>query len=135
MLARHWYRLCGHIRRSGGHRTAAPSLTCVCWPPTSQRRRSCHCDPGDLYENESVRRHLRRLVEEHGDAGERLQLASLSETDRKWLVRRHAELQYVADVFGKMEEAQRDLEEVLSLLHGECPAGVHLLYKTCFYFN
>lgn len=68
-------------------------------------------------------------MEEHADAGERLQLAFLREADRKLLARRHAELQPVADVFGRMEGAQRDLEEVLSLLHGEVPAGAHLLFK------
>ncbi|XP_075871409.1 peptide chain release factor 1, mitochondrial isoform X2 [Nelusetta ayraudi] len=122
MLARHWSRLCGRVCRSGRQRTAAPALTRVSWPPVSQRRRRYHRDPGDLYENESVRRHLRQLVEEHGDAGERLLLAFLSEADRKLLARRYAELQPVADVFGRMEGAQRDLEEVLSLLHGSAGA-------------
>lgn len=103
-----------------------PAVTRVSWPQLTLRRRRYHGDPGDMYEKESVRRHLRRLVEEHGDAGEMLRRASLSEGDRKALTRRHVELQPVADAFGRLERAQKDLEEVLSLLHGEGPAGAHL---------
>lgn len=125
MLSCHWSRLCGRVFRSKGWKNADPALTRVSWHKVTARRRY-HGDPGDLYENESVQRHLRRLVEEHGNAGEVLQRASLSEADRKVLARRHVELQAVADVFGRMERAQKDLEEVLSLLHGESPPGAHL---------
>lgn len=122
MLTRHWTRLCGRVFWSSGGRNASPAVTRVSRSQLALLRlRSYHGDPGDLYENESVRRHLRRLVGEHGNAGEMLRRPSLSEADRKMLARRHAELQPVADVFGRMERAQRDLEEVLSLLHGESP--------------
>lgn len=126
MLTRHWSWLCGRVFRSSGGRHAAPAVTRVIRPQLTPQRRRYHGDPGDLYENESVRRHLRRLVEEHGNAGEMLRRASLSEADRKVLVRRHVELQPVVDVFGRLERAQKDLEEVLSLLHGESPAGAPL---------
>lgn len=126
MLTRHWSRLCGRVFRSSGGRNAAPAVTRVSWPQLTPRRRRSHCNPGDLYENASVRRYLRRLVEEHGNAGEMLRRVSLSEADRKVLARRHVELQPVADVFGRMERAHKDLEEVLSLLHGESPDGTHL---------
>lgn len=122
MLTCHWSRLCGRVFRSEGWKNAAPAVRRVSWHQLTARRRY----HGDLYENESVRRHLRRLVEEHGNAGEMLQRASLSDTDRKVLARRHVELQPVADAFGRMESAQKDLEEVLSLLHGESPPGGRL---------
>lgn len=127
MLTCHWFRLCGRVFRSSGGRNAAPAVTCVSWPPLMPQRRRYHGDSGDLYENESVRTHLRRLVEEHGNAGEMLRCTSLSEADRRVLTKRHVELQPVADVFRRMERAQKDLEEVLSLFHGESPAGANLL--------
>lgn len=120
MLTCQWSRLCGRVFRSKGWKNAAPALTRVSWSQLTARRRY-HGDLGDLYENESVQRHLRRLVEEHGNACEMLQHASLSEADRKVLTKRHVELQPVADVFVRMERGQKDLEEVLSVLHGERP--------------
>lgn len=126
MLTRHWSRLCGCVFQSSVGRNTAPAVTRASCPLLTLRRRRYHGDPGDLYENESVRRHLRRLVEEHRNAGEMLRRASLSEAERKVLARRHVELQPVAEVFGRIEKTQKDLEEVLSLLNGESPAGAHL---------
>lgn len=78
-----------------------------------------HSDVGDLYENESVQKHLQQLMDEYRELSGRLQHACLSESDRKVLVKKHTELLPVANVFKSVGEALRDLEDVLSLLHGE----------------
>lgn len=78
-----------------------------------------HSDLGHLYGTESVQRHVRRLVEEFGDISQMLQLSHLSESDRKVLLKKHAELLPVADAFESTEQALKDLEEVTSLLHGK----------------
>lgn len=78
-----------------------------------------HGDLGDLYANESVQKYLQQLVEEHRDISRRLQHECLSESDRRGLAKKHSELLPLANVFGSIEKATEDLEEVLSLLHSE----------------
>ncbi|XP_047433019.1 peptide chain release factor 1, mitochondrial [Mugil cephalus] len=99
-----WRTLCGHtsqVRHWGG---GVPV-------------RLCHSGLGELYANESVQKYLQRLMEEHRELSGRLQRPYLSESDRKALAKRHAELLPLANVFGSIEKATQDLEEVLSLLH------------------
>ncbi|XP_054915237.1 peptide chain release factor 1, mitochondrial [Poeciliopsis prolifica] len=80
-------------------------------------KRFSHCDIGDLYNNNSVQRYLQKLVEEHRDISRKLQHDHLSDVDRKALLKKHTELLPVAGLVGSIEQAQKDLEEVLSLLH------------------
>ncbi|PWA32122.1 hypothetical protein CCH79_00013334 [Gambusia affinis] len=80
-------------------------------------RRLSHCDIGDLYNNSSVQRYLQKLMEEHRDISRKLQHDHLSDSGRKSLLKKHSELLPVAGLFGSIEQAQKDLEEVLSLLH------------------
>lgn len=82
-------------------------------------KRLAHSDWGDLYQNARVQAYLHELVEQHRGLSRKLEQARLSELDRKALVKKHAELQPVSHVFQKVQEALKDLEEVLSLLHGE----------------
>ncbi|KAM9766327.1 peptide chain release factor 1, mitochondrial isoform 1-T1 [Menidia menidia] len=79
--------------------------------------RLAHGDLGDLYESESVQRYLQKLIEEFRDISAKLQHAHLSEADRKLMIKKHSELTPLADVFRGIEQAGKDLEEVLSLLH------------------
>lgn len=87
-----------------------------CGRVTSKR---FHSDVGDLYRNESVQVYLQQLVEEYRNLSKQLQHAFLSESDRKVLIEKRAELLPVAAVFGSIEQAQKDLEEVSSLLKSE----------------
>lgn len=84
--------------------------------------RLCHSGLGDLYEDERVQRHLQQLTEEHRDLIVKLQQAYLSESDRKVLTRRHTELLPLANICGGIEQALKDHEEVVSLLHGSAGA-------------
>ncbi|KAE8278355.1 Peptide chain release factor 1, mitochondrial [Larimichthys crocea] len=132
MLAPRWLRLYSacvrvvHSRRAGGGggggggwRTLTGRYAEVrLWGAAAAPERLCHSDLGDLYKKESVQRYLQQLVEEHEHLSDKLQRAHLSETDRKVLTRRHAELLPVAKVFESVERALRDLEEVQTLLHG-----------------
>ncbi|XP_029300323.1 peptide chain release factor 1, mitochondrial isoform X1 [Cottoperca gobio] len=76
-----------------------------------------HSDLEDLYKTESVQRYLQQLMEEYRDVRKKLQYAHLSETDRKVLIKKRAELLPLAIVFDTIEQTLKDLEEVLSLLH------------------
>ncbi|XP_070786805.1 peptide chain release factor 1, mitochondrial isoform X2 [Enoplosus armatus] len=134
MLLGRWFRLCSLRsrvgctsrggRRGGGWRTLTGRTSLKCaniaevkhWG-TAAPRRFCHGDVGDLYNTESVQRYLRQLVEEYRELSKKLQHAYLSETDRKVLIEKHTELLPLANVFESIEEALKDLEEVLSLLH------------------
>lgn len=116
------YSSCG--RRGGGWRTLTGHTGLTHANVTEQQhrvtvKRLCHSDLGDLYKNESVQRCLQQLMEEHRDLSGKLERVFLSESDRKVLLRRHAELQPLAHVYGSVEQALRDREEVLSLLHSE----------------
>ncbi|KAM7365632.1 hypothetical protein PAMP_016549 [Pampus punctatissimus] len=86
---------------------------------TVASKRMCHSDLGDLYKNESVQSHLQQLMEEYRDISKKLQLAYLSESDRKVLINKHTELLPLAKVFQSIEQALKDHEEVLSFLHGD----------------
>lgn len=107
----------GRWRTLTGHRHA--SLTEEPHWGTPAPTRFYHSDLGDLYKNESVQRYLQQLMEEYKELSEKLQHAHLNETDRKVLMKRHTELLPVANVFERIEQALRDQEEVLSLLHSE----------------
>lgn len=134
MLVSRCFGLCALCSRvvhsSGGRRAARRTLaghagaeyvhvTQVRHGGTVAPTRLYHSDLGHLYGTESVQRHVRRLVEEFGDISQMLQLSHLSESDRKVLLKKHAELLPVADAFESTEQALKDLEEVTSLLHGK----------------
>lgn len=119
------YSSCGR-RGGGGWRTLTghtglthANVTELHHRVTVASKRLCHSDLGDLYRNESVQRYLQQLMEEHRDLSRKLERVFLSESDRKVLLRRHAELQPLANVYASVEQALKDLEEVLSLLHSE----------------
>ncbi|XP_051283382.1 peptide chain release factor 1, mitochondrial [Dicentrarchus labrax] len=84
---------------------------------TAAPKRLCHSDVEDLYKSESVQRYLQQLMDEHRDISKKLEHPYLSESDRKLLMKRHTELLPLANVFESTEQALKDLEEVLSLLH------------------
>lgn len=129
MLIRHWSRLCSscsRVVRSGGWR-ALTGVKHASWlemkqPGTGAPTRPYH---SDLCRNESVQRYLQQLVEECREVSKKLQHAFLNEADRKLLMRRHTELLPVAEVFQSVEGAQKELEEVLSLLHSESLTGLN----------
>ncbi|XP_029928877.1 peptide chain release factor 1, mitochondrial [Myripristis murdjan] len=133
MLVHRWTRLCGFSSRvvsnrrgrggGGGWRWRALTgqNSEPCWTGalrwTTASKRYCHSDLGDLYKNECVQRYLHRFMEEYGEVSKKLQLAFLSESERKDLSKKHAEMLPVADVFQSIQHALAELEEVLSLLH------------------
>ncbi|XP_026158045.1 peptide chain release factor 1, mitochondrial [Mastacembelus armatus] len=134
MLVGRWCRLCSLCSRvvygtGGGWRapTGHDSLKCANtadvhhWG-TLTPKRLYQSAFGDLYDNESVQTYVRQQMREHRDLSEKLEHAHLSETDRKVLVKKHAELLPLASVFGSIEQALKDLEEVHSLLHGSAGA-------------
>lgn len=129
MLVNRWSRLCAVCRRAvdssrGGWRTLQTGLKHASMAQvqhwgTAAPKRLCHSGLGDLYEKGSVQRHLQQLMEEYRDLGKKLEHAYLSESDRKALMKRHTGLLPLATVFKSIEQALKDLEEVLSLLHSE----------------
>lgn len=133
---RHWSRLCSsccRVVRSGRRRVPA-GVTHASWlgvnePGTGAPTRLYH---SHLYGNQSVQRYLRQLVDECREVGEKLQHAFLDEADRKLLVRRRTELLPVAEVFQSVEGAQKELQEVLSLLHSEPLTGSNHSHVTHF---
>lgn len=127
---RRWFRLCSFCsrvvyssRKETGWRTltghTSLNITEVQLWGTVASKRLCHSDLGGLYKNESVLRYLQQLMEEYRDLSKTLQHAFLSESDRKVLVKRHTELLPQANLFLSIEQALKELEDVLSLLHGE----------------
>ncbi|KAA8579712.1 peptide chain release factor 1, mitochondrial isoform X2 [Etheostoma spectabile] len=126
MLVSRWSRLCSLCsrvvyssrgRRAGWRTLTGHSRTQAQHWGTVAPRRLYHSDLGDLYKNESVQRYLQQLMEEFRDLSKKLQHAYLSESDRKVLSKKHTELLPLANVFESIEEALKDLEEVLSYLH------------------
>ncbi|XP_041638210.1 peptide chain release factor 1, mitochondrial [Cheilinus undulatus] len=115
------FRNRGFKRRGGDWRTLAnvnyTSITDVQHRAAVAPKRLCHSKLGDLYKTESVQRHLQQLMVEYRDISKKLQYAYISETDRKVLMKKQTELLPVAKVFESIEQALKDLEEVLSLLH------------------
>ncbi|XP_030013609.1 peptide chain release factor 1, mitochondrial [Sphaeramia orbicularis] len=128
MRVQRWLRLCafcGKVRTEGGgwrtllghssvkyaHLTQAQQWT------TTSPKRLCHSDLGDLYKNESVRRYLKQHMEEYTDLSEKLQHACLSDSERKVMISKHAKLLPLANIYQSIEQALKDLEEVLSLIH------------------
>ncbi|XP_070711715.1 peptide chain release factor 1, mitochondrial [Pempheris klunzingeri] len=111
-------------RRRGGWRTLTghsclkhANITEVQRWGAAAPKRLCHSDLGDLYQNESVRRYLQGLVEDYRDLSKKMQHEHLSESDRKVLLKKHSQLLPVANVFESVEQAMKELEEVLSFLH------------------
>lgn len=136
MLVSRWFRLCSLCSRvvyssnvggrRGGWRTLTghtslryANITQVHHWGTVVSKRLCYSDVGELYRNESVQRYLQQLMEEYRDISNRLQHAYLNESDRKALIKKHTELLPLANIFGSIEQARKDHEEVHSLLHGE----------------
>lgn len=128
MLVNRWSRLCSLCsrvvyssrgRRAGWRTLTGHSRTQVQRWGTVAPRRLYHSDLGDLYKKESVQRYIQQLMEEFRDLSKKLQHAYLSESDRKVLSKKHTELLPLANVFEEIEQALKDLEEVLSLLHSE----------------
>ncbi|XP_039892414.1 peptide chain release factor 1, mitochondrial-like isoform X1 [Simochromis diagramma] len=107
-----WRTLVGHASVKHAKRTDVPHWGRVMF------KRFFHSDLGELYKNESVQVYLEQLMEEHRDLSKKLQHAYLSESDRKGLTKKHTELLPLASVFRSIEQAQKDLEEVSSLLKG-----------------
>ncbi|KAK5891437.1 hypothetical protein CgunFtcFv8_018689 [Champsocephalus gunnari] len=56
-------------------------------------------------------------MEEYRDSSKKIQHAQLSESERKILIKRQKELLPLANVFENIQQALKDLEEILSLLH------------------
>lgn len=102
----------GHASVKHANRTDVPHWGRVMF------KRFFYSDLGELYKNESVQVYLEQLMEEHRDLSKKLQHAYLSESDRKGLTKKHTELLPLASVFRSIEQAQKDLEEVSSLLKG-----------------
>ncbi|XP_040887971.1 peptide chain release factor 1, mitochondrial isoform X2 [Toxotes jaculatrix] len=107
--------------RGGGWRTLTghkyANITEVPLWSTAATKRLCHSGLGDLYKNESVQRYLQQLMEEYRDLSKNLQHAHLSDSDRKVFIKRHTELLPLVNIFGNVEQALKDHEEVYSLLH------------------
>lgn len=82
-------------------------------------KRYCQRDVEDLYNNNSVQRYLQQLMEEYELVSKKLQEESISESERKTLVKKHAELLPLSNVCENIKQARKDLEEVLSLLQSE----------------
>lgn len=82
-------------------------------------KRHCQRDLEDLHNNNSVQRYLQQLMEEYKLVSEKLQHVFLSESERKSLVRKHAELLPLSNVCETIEQARKDLEEVISLLQSK----------------
>lgn len=123
MLVHRWlqlYALCRKIpkiagggwRTLSGHRHQRPVQ--FCFAPM----RPCHGGSEDLHNNVSVLKYVQHLMEEYSDLDQKLQHACLSESDRKIILSKHAELQPLASVFQSIEQALKDHEEVLSLIQG-----------------
>lgn len=128
MLVNRWFRMCSlcsrvvhsSTGRRGGWRTPSyASISKVQRWGAAAPKRLCHSNLGNLYKTESVQRYLQQLMQEYRDLSKKLQHAYLSESDRKVLIKKHTELLPLANVFESIEQALKDLEEVLSLLHSE----------------
>ncbi|XP_061534481.1 peptide chain release factor 1, mitochondrial isoform X2 [Phycodurus eques] len=106
----------GRRRTISGHTNAKHTNISV-----TQPSRLFHKEMGELYEIHSVQMYLRQLMENHKALGQKLHRANLSEADRKVMVKKHTELQPLANVFHNVEQALKDLDEVQSILNS--PAG------------
>ncbi|KAM9328629.1 peptide chain release factor 1, mitochondrial [Pholidichthys leucotaenia] len=132
MLVSRCFRLCSLFRHAfhhtgvgrggrraltahGSHRHANGAGMLQLRGPALAPRRLSHGGLKDLYDNKTVQRYVRQLMADFEDVSSKLQLAHLSESDRKAFMRKRAELRPLADVMGAVEEAERELEEVLSL--------------------
>uniref|UniRef100_A0A8C6U7F1 Uncharacterized protein n=1 Tax=Neogobius melanostomus TaxID=47308 RepID=A0A8C6U7F1_9GOBI len=93
---------------------SSPSGAWWCTP-----RRSCHRAVGDLHSDASVQRYVQQLMEDFTKLDQRLQRASLSEADRRAILKKHTELLPLVKVCQTIEQAVEDHQEVLSLLQGE----------------
>lgn len=110
---REWRTLTGHSSAKYANMTVLQLCSTVV------PRRHFHGDLRDLHNNECVQKYLQQLVEEYSDLSKKLQHDHLSESDRKVLLRRQTELLPVAVMFESVQQALKDQEEVISLLHSE----------------
>ncbi|XP_010788109.1 peptide chain release factor 1, mitochondrial isoform X1 [Notothenia coriiceps] len=107
-----WRTLTGHTSLEYANITQVQQH----WGTVAPKRLS-HSDFGDLYKTESVQRFLQQLMKEYRDSSKKIQHAQLSESERKILIKRQKELLPLANVFESIQQALKDLEEILSLLH------------------
>lgn len=131
MFLNRWFRFCNKCSRvvysscgSGkGWRTQTgrSSANATVWQLCGSvvPRRHFHGNLGDMHSNESVQKYVQQLMEEYRSLSKKLQHAHLSESDRKVLLKRHTELLPVAAVFESVQQALKDQEEVISLLHSK----------------
>uniref|UniRef100_A0A1A7YTX4 Mitochondrial translational release factor 1 n=1 Tax=Iconisemion striatum TaxID=60296 RepID=A0A1A7YTX4_9TELE len=126
MFVRRVYRLCSSCSRLASCRAGMrrewrtvmqqSSLKVQHWGSLLLPKRLSHYDLGDLYNNKSVQTYLQRLEEEYKVICQRLQHECLNESDRKALMKKQTELLPLGNVFGSIDQARQDLEEVISLL-------------------
>ncbi|KAK1876795.1 Peptide chain release factor 1 mitochondrial [Dissostichus eleginoides] len=107
-----WRTLTGHTSLEYANITQVQQH----WGTVAPKRLS-HSGFGDLFKTESVQRFLQQLMEEYKDSSKKIQHAQLSESERKILIKRQKELLPLANVFESIQQALKDLEEILSLLH------------------
>lgn len=126
MLSPRWFGLCSRCSRVAslcgfprGLLKFANFTEVQHWGSAAVPKRLSHRDLGGLYSNTKVQRYLQKLMGEHRVISRTLQHEHLSDSERKALLKKHTELLPVADLFGSIEQAQKDLEEVISLLHSE----------------
>lgn len=110
-LKRVWWRT------SSGHTSEKHAIALAQRYLTLTTRRLFHNDVGGLYENDSVQKYLRQLMDNHKALEHKLQRSNLSEADRKVMVKKYTELLPLANVYYKVEQALKDLDEVNSILH------------------
>lgn len=73
----------------------------------------------DFLKNEAVQRRIKRVMDEHETVTSRLESDQLTDTDRRTLNLRLAEVTRVMDTIERSREALRELEEIHTLIHSE----------------
>ncbi|KAF4112677.1 peptide chain release factor 1, mitochondrial [Onychostoma macrolepis] len=71
----------------------------------------------DLLKNEAVQRHIKRVVDEQKAISSRLESGQVTESDRRALNLRLAEVMKVVKAFEKTQLALRELAEIQTLIH------------------
>ncbi|XP_019746500.1 peptide chain release factor 1, mitochondrial isoform X2 [Hippocampus comes] len=110
-LNRGWWRTSS--AHTGEKDAIALAQRCI----TLTTRSLLHNDVGCLYENDSVQMYLRQLMDNHKALEHKLQRSNLSEAHRKALVKKYTELLPLANVYYKVEQALKDLDEINTILH------------------
>lgn len=75
-----------------------------------------HTTTVDLLKNESLQKYIRRLSEEYKAVTSTLQIANLSDSERRHYHQRRAELLPIVTAFMCTEDAAKELQEVDSFL-------------------